>query len=197
MKKNSVQITIGIMAGSFLLSAIFFFWQLNAKSRLSAQLEKAKKETKQAQKDMRRVLELKKDPTRLEDRAAENSQKIPPFELVPSGLMRQLFETGTELGLKDIRFDHELNTVLEENQMKRKLEFMQTYSSAKIELEYFIIRFRAGFQDLYSFLRRLYALDRIVTIERITVERQQNILPVQEVSMVLITYMTNTTQAGR
>jgi hypothetical protein len=197
MKKNAVQIIFGIMAGSFLLSAICFFWQLNAKSRLNVQFEKAKKEAKQAQKDMRRVLELKKDPTRLEDRAAENSQKIPPFELVPSGLMRQLFETGTELGLKDIRFDHELNTVLDENQIKKKMEFMQTYSSAKIELEYFIMHFKAGFQELYSFLHRLYAFDRIVTLERITVERRKNILPDQEVSMVLITYMTNTTQAGR
>ena len=197
MKKNAVQITFGILAGSFVLSAIFFFWQLNTKARLNVQLEKAKKEAKQAQKDMRRVLELKKDPTRLEDRAAEYSQKIPPLELVPSGLIRQLFEIGTELGLKDMRFDHELNTALDDNQVKRKMEFMQTYSSAKIELEYFIMHFKAGFQELYSFLSRVYALDRIVTLERITVERQQNILPEQEISMVLITYMTNTTQSGR
>jgi hypothetical protein len=86
---------------------------------------------------------------------------------------------------------------LDEDQEKRKLEFMQTYSGAKIELEYFIMHFKAGFQELYSFLHRLYALDRIVTLERITVERQKNILPEHEVSMVLITYMTNTTQAGR
>jgi Tfp pilus assembly protein PilO len=197
MKKNAVQITIGIMAGSFLLSAVFFFWQLNTRSRLNAQLEKAKKEAKQAQKDMRRVLELKKDPTKLEDRAAENSQKIPSLEMVPMGLMRQLFDAGTELGLKEIRFDHELNTKLDDDQLKRKMEFMQTYSSAKIELEYFIMHFKAGFQELYSFLRRVYALDRIVTLERITVERRQNILPEHDVSMVLITYMTNTTQAGR
>jgi hypothetical protein len=197
MKKNAVQITIGIMAGSFLLSAVFFFWQLNTRSRLNAQLEKAKKEAKQAQKDMRRVLELKKDPTKLEDRAAENSQKISSLEMVPMGLMRQLFDAGTELGLKDIRFDHELNTKLDDDQLKRKIEFMQTYSSAKIELEYFIMHFKAGFQELYSFLRRVYSLDRIVTLERITVERKKNILPEHEVSMVLITYMTNTTQAGR
>jgi hypothetical protein len=197
MKKNAVQLTIGIMAGSFLLSAVFFFWQLSTKSRLNVQLEKARKEAKQVQKDMRRVLELKKDPSKLEDRAVANRQQIPSFELVPAGLMRQLFETGTELGLKDIRFDHESNTALDEIQMKRKKEFMDSFSNAKIEIEYLIIRFKAGFQELYSFLRRLYTFDRIVMIERITVERQGNILPDQEVSIVLITYMTNTTQAGR
>jgi Tfp pilus assembly protein PilO len=197
MKKNAVKITIGIMAGSFFLSAVFFFWQLHTQIRLNAQLEKTKKDSKQAQKDMRRVFELKKDPTRLEDRAVENSQKIPPFELVPSGLMLQLFAAGTELGLKDIRFDHEINTKLDDERIKNKLEFQQKYSSSKIELEYFTMYFKAGFQELYNFLRRVYALDRIVTLERITVERQKNIMPEQEVSMVLITYMTNTTQAGR
>jgi hypothetical protein len=197
MKKNAFKIAVGIMAGSFFLSALLFFWQLNSKIRLNAQLEKTKKDSKQAQKDMRRVFELKKDPTRLEDRAVENSQKIPPFELAPSGLMLQLFAAGTELGLKDIRFDHEINTKLDDDQLERKLEFQQKYSSAKIELEYFTMYFKAGFQELYNFLRRVYTLDRIVTLERITVERQKDILPEQDVSMVLITYMTNTTQAGR
>jgi hypothetical protein len=197
MKKNAVQITVGIIAGTFVLFAALFFWQLAVRSRLSAQLEKTKKDAKQAQKDMRRVIELRKDPTGLEDRVAEYGQKIPAFEAVPAGLLRQLFEDGTALGLKDIRFDHELNTALDDNQLKRKLEFMQTYSGAKIELEYFSMYFKARFGDLCSFLRRLYALDRIVTPERIMVERRDDILPDQAVSMVLITYMTNTTQTGR
>jgi hypothetical protein len=197
MKKNMVRITVGSIIGSAVVLAAVFFWQLHTKGDLDAALEKAKKDSKQAQKDMRRLVELRKYPSGLEDRIAANVQKIPPYELVPAGLMRQLLEIGTDLGLKDMRFDHELNAGFTEDQIKRKTDFMAAYAGAKIELEYCVMHFRASFQNLCVFLRRLYALDRVVALERLTVERRDNILPDQSVSMVLITYMTNTTQFSR
>jgi hypothetical protein len=102
MKKNTVQILAGVIIGSAVVLAIIFFWQLNTKIRLDKTLEQAKKDAKQAQKDMRRLVELRKDPSGLEDRMAMNAQRIPPYELVPAGLMRQLLAIGPSLDRKSV-----------------------------------------------------------------------------------------------
>lgn len=197
MRKQMLQVTIGIIIGSTVVLAAVFLWQLNTKIRLKADLERTKKESKQTQKDMRRFVELRKDPSGLEERAAAYARKIPLYETVPAGLMRQLLESGTAAGIKDIRFDHELNSALSDDQAKRKIDFIAAYAGPKIELEYFIMHCRASFQNLYAFLRRLYAIDRLVMLESLTVERRNDAVPEQAVSMVLITYMTNSTPAGR
>lgn len=157
-----------------------FLAQLKINTSLRRELASKKKELKEAKQASRKLEELERQSRQMEKEEEAISLNIPIFEQHPFSLIRDLTNLAAKSGTKDLLFDIKDSSSLEADQ---KTEIDQSLLP-----HYVVMSFEATFPQLKMFMKDLRALKRIVTVEKLTITRDENKLPYQKIALELISY---------
>ena len=205
MKK--INLALNFIVGTLaIVSIVLFSYQYKKNIFLRKMVEEKKLELKNSEAASRHLEELENQSVTLKDREVMLNKKIPVNEARPLSLVRELMGMGGKVGLKNITFDlsgennqmqmmgSSDNEELQGGGMLRaktatSLE-AQTYGKSggtpkPVKLE---MNFEGTFSQFLTFLEKIKRLERIVMVSQINIERKQEILPYQMISLQLIIY---------
>lgn len=197
-------IFINLVIALGLLTTIFFFlWQFNLKNNLRNQLEQKTEELKKAKAQGPRLKELEREYPELKQKNNELYKRIVLAEKEPLGLIKNLINIGGSIGFREITFDIKRESNDQDNTKSiDQATFIQGSSQAAsataqpspsttengINPIYLAMNCQGTFSQLLVFLEKLKNLERIVNVESMSIERQEKILPYQEITLDLVTY---------
>lgn len=169
-----------------ILVVVVSLWQLRANLILRRNFSAQKKEVKEMQQANRRFKELKKQSDELKLKEELLDKRLPIGEKQPMGLIRKITLLAKARGLEKINFELRPQSALEEG----------TKSAVNLEKNliplYFEIKFETTFPRLLEFLKELTNLERIITVEKLDIKREEGILPNQKITLSLVTYTFQT-----
>jgi len=170
-----------------ILVIVIFLWQFRTNSTLRRDLSAKKKAVKQVQQANRRFEELKKQSGELKQEEELLDKRLPVGEKQPMGLIRQITLLAREKGLGKINFRIKSASALQEGTNPA------VDSGKDLIPLYFEMSFETTFPQLLEFLKELADLERVITVEKLVIIREEGILPKQKINLSLVTY---TFQAG-
>lgn len=151
----------------------------------------------EAKKTQKESTELEQEVLKLQQEVKEVEYKIPKGEVKPLRLFEEITLLAYKQGMKNVSF-----TSGEEEDGEAPLEsagapeeFDEDYSAApgapnsiQVKPLVFTMECESEYQTLLTFLKELFAMERIVTVESVRVERVQDLIPRQKVTLKLTTY---------
>ncbi|MFH0790306.1 MAG: type 4a pilus biogenesis protein PilO [Candidatus Omnitrophota bacterium] len=193
MKK--INLIINLAAGVFLLLMILVsLWQFNTTIILRRTFAEKKKELKAAKVASRRLEKLAEQSQDLQQKEGTSYKRIPVNEKQPLGLMKALMRLGGEIGLKEMSLN-----VSSGNQINAGFgtgagliggadQAGSEKTRPKPKPVYIQMDCEGTFSHLLAFLEQLLNLERLVAVEKVTIERKEKILPYQQISLEIVTY---------
>lgn len=121
---------------------------------------------------------------RVEDSLVE--KRIPKNEDNPLTLIKKLTLMGSQSGIEKIEFIYEDSTANKQGQVSSFVS--KSDVSSRIKPFSIKMEFECEFKQLYSFLKDIFRMERLVLIEGIEIKRLENILPRQTVSIEVNAY---------
>jgi Tfp pilus assembly protein PilO len=204
MKKINVALNF-FVAALAMVAITLFFYQFKKNFFLHKMLEEKKLELKNSEAASRHLEQLENQSVTLKDREAMLNRKIPVNEARPLSLVRELIGIGGKVGFRNVSFDlagenNEMqmmessgNEGLQGGMLRAKpVTSSEVQSSGAggsapkaIKLE---MNFEGTFSQLLIFLEKLKSLERIIMVNQISIERKEDIMPYQMISLRLVTY---------
>jgi Tfp pilus assembly protein PilO len=169
------------LLGSVLIiaSSVFLFFQFKRHAALSQELKDKESALDQAQEASKKMQQLETQSDKLRETEKTLEQEVAISEDKPLSLVRAMFMDGVDLGLENVTFD--LNA-------KSALELPAFAVPSGLAPTFLQMSFQADYSRLLYLLQRLKRQPRIVSIEKITIERKEALLPLQSVSLNLEAY---------
>lgn len=185
--KKTLFITSWVGISFLVILVIFvFLWQFRVNLLLRQNLSARKKEVKAMQKANRRFVELKKQSEELKHKRELLDKRLPVGEKQPMDLIKGITLMVRGKGLEKINFEIKSQSALgEENISTLNLE-------KDLAPLYFEMKFETTFPQLLEFLKDLMNLERVVSVEKLIIIREKEILPNQKVTLSLVTYTLQT-----
>jgi len=183
--KKFLPLVIWLGMSLFAFLAIFVFvLQLQSNLVLNKELNAKKEELRDAQTASRRMEDLERKGQELKQKENKMKKQVAIGDTQPLGLIKTITGLASKIGLRKIGFELKADSA---NAAKGKslLSFSAGSGPAPV---YFQMKFDASFTQTLEFLKALNGLERIVTVERIEIDRKTEILPYQSVILNLITY---------
>lgn len=205
MKKINLLINLVNLLILSLLIALFFL-QLKRNSELEKEVIQKKQEFEEARAASRRLEKLEKLELELKQEEESNRKKVPIAEKQPLSLMKNLIKAGAEIGARKITFslkdnssgglmgmnspgsEQGLSGTAETASMAKGSNSQMSQSSSKPKPLNLAMSFIGTFPQAVAYLERIIRMDRIVVINKITIERQEKLLPYQKISLELVAY---------
>ena len=173
MKKNNIVINLIIIV-SLILLGILCLSQLKINQNLSLKLSEKRKELTMAEDASRRLDELEKEDNEVKRKQEAMSRQVPFNEKHPFNFIRALIQAETSAGLKEIKIN-----VLKDTQ--------SIVSEGFIPIRRELIC-SSAFSSLLVFLKQLTAMERLVNVDMLKVERDEKLLPNQTIYLQLLIY---------
>ncbi len=173
MKKNNILINLIIII-SLILLGMLCLSQLKINQNLSLKLSEKRKELAMAEDASRRLDELEKEDKDIKQKQEAMSRQVPLNEKQPFNFIRALIQAGTSAGLKEIKIN-----VLKDTQSVVSDGFI----SIRMELSC-----SGAFSSLLTFLEQLTAMERLINVDMLKVERDEKLLPGQRIYLQFLIY---------
>ena len=173
MKKNNI-LTNLIIIVSLILLGILCLSQLKINQNLSLKLSEKRKELAMAEDASRRLDELEKEDNEIKRKQEAMSRQVPFNEKHPFSFIRALIQEGTNAGLKEIK----INVVKDEQPI-----VSEGFIPIRMELAC-----NGAFSSLSVFLEQLTAMERLINVDMLKVERDEKLLPNQTIYLQLLIY---------
>ena len=173
MKKNNSLISVIIIV-SLILLGMLCVSQLKINRDLSMRLSERRKELAMAEDVSRRLDELEKEDKDIKQKQEAMSRKVPFNEKHPFNFIRALIQAGTSAGLKEIK----INMVKDEQPI-----VSEGFIPIRMELAC-----NGAFSSLSVFLEQLTAMERLINVDMLKVERDEKLLPNQTIYLQLLIY---------
>jgi len=173
MKKNNIVINL-IIVISLVLLGILCFSQLRINQELSRKLSEKRKELAMAEDASRRLDQLEREDKDIKQKQEAMSRQVPFNEKQPFNFIRELIKVGTSAGLKEIK----INVVKDEQPI-----VSEGFIPMRMELTC-----SGAFSSLAVFLKQLTAMERLVNVDMLKVERDEKLLPNQTIYLQLLIY---------
>jgi hypothetical protein len=164
------------------LSVLAFILQLRAGANLNNELAAKKEELQDAQVASRKMEELERKGQELRQKENKMLKRVAVNDTQPLELIKTITSVASKVGLHKIGFELKNESAAAPSPKKKKA------AASAPEPVYFQMKFQASFPQTLSFLGELSGLERVVTVERIEIGRQVDILPYQAVVLDLATY---------
>jgi len=176
--KNKRNLIIIVIAIGAIMSFLFFILQRRANFPLREELAQLRGEKQKEENFARHLEELGGKSAQLDKDEEALYKVIPLGEAQPLNLIRELIQLGSELGLDRVNFSAQPIS----KELKPK--------EAKTEPKRSVLQmsFEADFQQLIKFLERISKLKRLVFPKTIHIERSEEILPRQKITLQLTAY---------
>jgi Tfp pilus assembly protein PilO len=166
------------------LAIFVFVIQLQSRLGLNKELDTKKEELQDAQTASQRMEDLERKGQELKLKENKIKKQVAVGDTQPLGLIKTITGSASKMGLRKISFELKTDSA---NTSKGKLPLSSSAGSGPALL-YFQMKFAASFNQILEFLKELNSLERIVTVEKIEIDRKTEILPYQSVVLDLITY---------
>lgn len=173
MKKNNILINL-IIVISLILLGILCFSQLKINQDLSRKLSEKRKELAVAEGASRRLDELEKEDKDIKQKQETMSRQVPFNEKQPFNFIKALIQVGTSAGLKEIK----INVVKDEQPI-----VSEGFIPLRLELTC-----SGAFSSLLVFLKQLTAMERLINVDMLKVERDEKLLPSQRIYLQFLIY---------
>lgn len=216
MKKIVLIINLSILI-LLLAIVVFFMWQIKNNIDLRKELAKKVQLLKEIETASRHLKELEIQSRDLKQKAEVLYKRVPVDEKQPLSLIKALINIGGEAGLKEITFSVKEESKGEPKTQIGSYFANQEVPSQKgslpegmpmqkagqptpsvtgpssapqtgLKLIYLEMNFTGTYPQLLIFLEKLTKLKRIVSVEKINIQRDEKILPYQKISLDLVTY---------
>jgi Tfp pilus assembly protein PilO len=176
-----VWVGMGLVA---LLVIFVFILQLQSHQTSRKELDSKNEELKEAQSASRKMEELEKKSQELKQKENKMKKRVVVGDIQPLGLIKTITGTANKLGLRKIRFELKSASA---TASKDSPAAPVVAGSGPIPV-YFQMKFNSTFSQVIKFLGDLKDLERIVTVEKIEIDREDNTIPYQAVILDLATY---------
>lgn len=173
MKKNNSLISVIIIV-SLILLGMLCVSQLKINRDLSMRLSEKRKDLAMAEDASRRLDELEKEDKEIKQKQEAMSRQVPLNEKQPFNFIRALIQAGTSAGLKEIK----INVVKDEQSV-----VFEGFIPTRMELAC-----SGTFSSLLVFLEQLNAMERLINVDVLKIEREENLLPGQRIYLQFLIY---------
>jgi Tfp pilus assembly protein PilO len=180
MKKTLATAAHIIIIVFIIASAGVFAWQFKTNVALRSEFDKKEKELEKAQKANRRLESLSKKSQQLGNELNLLDKRIPKGQQQPLDLIKAITETATRIGLRKPVFNIKAASSLED---PSPITLGQDANSLFFEMV-----FEGTFSQTLDFLKAISELERLVSVEKMQIERGEHILPRQKVTLNLVAY---------
>lgn len=173
MKKNNSLLSVIIIV-SLILLGLLCVSQLKINRDLSMRLSEKRKELAMAEDASRRLDELEKEDKDIKQKQEAMSRQVPFNEKQPFNFIRALIRAGTSAGLKEIK----INVVKDEQPI-----VSEGFIPTRMELAC-----SGTFSSLLVFLEQLTAMERLINVDMLKIEREEKLLPSQRIYLQFLIY---------
>ncbi|MCX7927069.1 MAG: type 4a pilus biogenesis protein PilO [Candidatus Omnitrophica bacterium] len=184
--KKFFPIIIAVFLSSMLVVSLgLCFWQFKVGRQLVQRLEQKNIELKEAQKASKKIGELEKKGIELKKKEAKIYRQIAQKEEQPLELIKNIHKLATRQGMRNITFEFKKESAVKVDQKDNP----PPSAKSPFKTKFFQMKAQATYPQLVSFIKELYELERIVAIEQIEIVRDKNIVPYQQVTIDMQTYV--------
>jgi hypothetical protein len=158
--------------------------QLQSQQALRKDLNSKKEELKEAQVASRKMEELEKKSQELKQKENRMKKRVVVGDIQPLGLIKTITGSANKLGLRKITFELKSSS----NTASKDGKPAPVVVGAGPVPVYFQMKFNSTFSQALKFLKELNDQERIVSVEKIEIDREDKSLPYQLVTLDLVTY---------
>jgi Tfp pilus assembly protein PilO len=180
MKKTLARAVHIIIIILVIASAGVFAWQLKTNTGLRKELDKKEKELEKSEKASRRLADLSKKSHLLSNELNLFEKKVPKGQQQPLDLIKTITDVGNRIGLRNAVFHVKTASVLEDP--------LPVTLGQDADSLFFEMVFEGTFSQTLDFLKAISELERLVSVEKMQIERGEDILPRQKVILNLVAY---------
>jgi len=215
-KKTDMLITILLGLG-VVVSISVFVLVLNKNISLSNELKEKKKDYQNARSSSRQAEQLERKAEQMQEKELELGKMIPINEQQPLSVIKSLTRLSGEIGLRDVSFS--VSTVSQQKSLFSQTsggapgqvpsggpftaggggQMPGGFSPPKGTVvsptepvkSYLEMTFTSEYPQIKQFIKKIGTLPRVITVEGIKIERNENLLPQQMVTLYLVSYTFN------
>ncbi|MDD5669029.1 MAG: type 4a pilus biogenesis protein PilO [Candidatus Omnitrophica bacterium] len=213
-KKTDILITILLGLG-VVASISVFVLVMNKHIALSNELKEKKKDYQSAKSSSRQAEQLELKAAQMQEKELELGKMIPINEQQPLSVIKSLTRLGGEVGLRDVSFS--ISSVSQQmspasqnsgapgavsggggfpgggGQMPGGFSppKMAAVSPTEPVKSYLEMTFTSEYPQIKQFIKKIGTLPRIITVDGMKIERNENLLPQQTVTLYLVVYTFN------
>jgi len=114
------------------------------------------------------------------------SKRIPQDERELLGFLKKLSIIGETIGLNNLEFTCQKESASSKN--TESSSYSSVASSSHLQPVYIETTFECEYPRLVYFLKKIYEAEELVIVDRVSVERDKDILPQQKVKLKLTIY---------
>lgn len=195
---NRYQRACIIFSATLLAAAAVFVWQLRSGARINAEFAASEKALAALRVSSSRSRELRRLQADLDEQEARLFRRIPAETGHPLGLIREISSLAKSSGFRAFTIELVAQDASADVPAPAAAAGQDPAAGGKSgktkknavgpRVVAMDIRCEAGFADLLLFLRRLYGLERIVSMEKLRIQRVDASLPRQSVEMRIHAY---------
>ncbi|MCP4652130.1 MAG: type 4a pilus biogenesis protein PilO [Candidatus Omnitrophica bacterium] len=176
---KSFKLIVGAIGLTIFLFALFFVLEFVKISRLKNEISQKKDRIEEARHAEKRIEKLQKDIDELEEASSYVDEMIPHDEQGILNMLEKITLLGTNNRFKGIEFNYADKQPVQ--------GFVQESSQARAVAVR--MKFEGEFVKIVSFLRDLMNLTTVISVDRVAIERGESILPRQQATITLTTYL--------
>jgi Tfp pilus assembly protein PilO len=178
-KTNFLPIWAGLSI-TVVLVVLTFFWQFKSNKQVRKIFKEKKLELQEAQKASRRLEQMEKQSQELKLKGESLAKRIPLGEKTPLNLIKVITRLAMDIGLKNLKFDLKSASSADAR--------TNINLPADLSALYFGMEAEATYPQLVDFLTGLMNLERVVTVEKVEIKRDETKYPYQVIALSLAAY---------
>lgn len=175
---------IGLLVAVFSTLLII---EVKNNTHLRSDITDRKREIDEVERFKGDIERLKKEIIQQKIEGSLIEKRIPQNEGKPLSLIKKLTLSGSQSGIEKLEFSYEDVQENKQEQFSSQVGF-KPQSSSNIKVLPIKMEFECEFKQLYSFLKNILQMERLVSVEGIEVRRSEDILPRQAVSIEVNAY---------
>lgn len=180
-----------IIAGVFIAVLVFFLLMLG-QMRHTVQLQSERVEKQkvilEASTARKKLAKLEKDLNDLKTTADFVKKMVLPDDASVLGVIKEMSKIVSRYGAKNVQFSYKPKFNLPSG-VPANNDLAKNYGLKKSRAAFIAADFESEYTALEEFLKDIYALKTAISVERVSIARNENIIPRQKVSLVLAVYI--------
>jgi len=166
--------------------ATLFGIEFKKNRHLVKEKKEISKEIEKANVSKRRLTTLERELKFLYEKLKSVSKKIPQDERELLEFLKKLSIIGEAIGLNNLEFTYRKGSAPPKN--TESSPYSSSAPSSNLQPIYIEATFECEYPRLVYFLKKIYEAEELVVVDKVSVERDKNILPQQKIKLKLTIY---------
>ncbi|MBU4479105.1 MAG: hypothetical protein KKH34_08510 [Candidatus Omnitrophica bacterium] len=197
---KNFKISISIISGLVVGCIGFLLFLINENTKMLEQKNLLNAKIQEARNAQREIDKVQAEVNRLDMETTEIEKMVPVHDEQPLSLIKQMTLLANQLQLKNAEFTYRGNfpdtvgAALENRGLEGEEGGLPVMAASAAQdglaVQRLIVqmRFEGNFKQADDFFKKLFTLGRLVSVERIRMERDEKIMPRQKITLIIIAY---------